>query len=130
MAKKVLIIEDHPAIQESFAFLLGGKLAAMGIELLQAQNAEEARDYFYAGISDFVAISFDGKFPTKEGERAGFIGVILVREFAKHVKGGAALLAASSSIDSNRELEAAGCNVICHNKTDLPQLILNIVGLC
>ena len=130
MSRKVLIIEDYRAIQENFAFMLKAKLAVMGIELLQARNAEEARDHFYAGISDFIVISFDARFPKKEGGDIGFMGVILVREFVQHAKEGIALIAASNSTDSNMELEAAGCNVVCHTKADLPQIILNIVGLC
>ncbi len=130
MARKVLIIEDYDLIQETFAHSLGPKLDAMGIELLQALNAEEARDYFYAAISDFIVISFDGRLPKKQGGEVGFFGAILAREFSKHVRRETVLIAASSNSDSNADLMLAGCSQVCPSKDKLLEIILNIVGLC
>ena len=114
--KKVLIIEDSPDLQDSFAQELNGE-----VEILQALAIPQAEEVFSKN-PDIDLIASDGLVPDEISAT-----IDLIKKIRQTYTG--PIIAMSSTPKLREELMRAGCNYDCKRKKELPRMILKILGL-
>jgi len=113
---KVLIVEKERRLHNLWGQMLGQK-----IEVLRAENLEEAGEMFSAN-SDIKAVVIIG-------HTSDYLDTLpLVRVIRQSFKG--PMIAASNVMEFRRELMKAGCDHECELYYSLPAVIFEILGFC